>query len=311
MLHVPMTEPHHPDARAPDRLSWIQARDVRLRSYEWGDPTAPPVLLCHGMFDHGRGFDRLAPHLADDYRVVAFDARGHGDSDWVDTYTWPRDVMDVIYVMRSLGGPVHLIGHSKGGGQATDAATLAPELTGRLINIDGFGPPDDGGFSRPGAPDLDDLTIPQLCNRFLDRRRKADQRRAWRAYATFDELVARRGQQNPLLPKDWLRYFVHHGARVSEDGWRWKSDPMMVGGGFGPFKPEWIAPGWQRLRVPMLAVVGSIPDSWGPLPEAVLEPRLAHVPQLERATIDGAGHFVHMERPAELADVILDFLAEA
>ena len=40
------------------------------------------VLLCHGMFDHGRGFDLLAPLLADRFRVVAMDARGHGESSW-------------------------------------------------------------------------------------------------------------------------------------------------------------------------------------------------------------------------------------
>jgi len=47
----------------------------------------------------------------------------------------------------------------------------------------------------------------------------------------------------------------------------------------------------------------------GPLPEPLLSERLAHVPELERATIEGAGHFVHMEKPAETARVILDFVA--
>ena len=36
--------------------------------HEWGDPQATPILLCHGMFDHARGFDLLAPRLAERFR---------------------------------------------------------------------------------------------------------------------------------------------------------------------------------------------------------------------------------------------------
>jgi len=305
-----MIEPRHPDAVPPERTRWIETRDVRLRAYEWGDPKAPPVLLCHGMFDHGRGFDRLAPLLADRFRVVAIDARGHGESDWVDTYLWPLDVMDIVHVMEELGGPVHLIGHSKGGGQATDAAIWAPDLVGRLVNIDGFGPPDAGGFRPPGAPDQSDLGSAERCRGFLDRRRGAGQRLEWRAYPRFEDLVARRAEQNPLLEAEWLRYFVYHAARESEDGWRWKADPQTVAGGFGPFRPDWIAPGWTALRATMLAVIGSVEDAWGPLPEETLGPRLDYVERLERATVEGTGHFVHMEKPAELASIVLDFLGK-
>ena len=61
------------------------------------------------------------------------------------------------------------------------------------------------------------------------------------------------------------------------------------------------------LRVPMLAVVGTEPDTWQ-LAEAVAAERLAFVPELARAAVAGAGHFVHMERPRETADVLLGFL---
>jgi len=73
---VTSAEPRHPDAVAPERHWSIDAQGVRLHVHEWGDPTAPPLLLTHGMFDHGRGFDLLAPLLvAGGYRVLALDAR--------------------------------------------------------------------------------------------------------------------------------------------------------------------------------------------------------------------------------------------
>jgi pimeloyl-ACP methyl ester carboxylesterase len=301
-------EPQYPGARAPDRIRTFESRDAQLNAYEWGDPSAPPILLCHGFFDHGRGFDLLAPILAEHYRVISLDARGHGNSSWSDAYLWPTDVMDVLRVVRELGPETHLIGHSKGGGQVTDAATLCPDLRGKLVNLDGFGPPDEG-FLPPGAPDQSELSLPQRCAGYLDRQRKVHERVEWRPSDSLDDLVERRARQNPKLDRDWLRYFVYHGARQAEDGWRWKGDPMLVGGGFGPFRPDWIAPAWINIPVTMLAVIGSVEDHWGPLPEDILTERLAYVPRLERATIEGSGHFIQMERPVELARVILDFLA--
>ena len=52
-----------------------------------------------------RGFDLLAPLLSERWRVIAFDARGHGESDWADAYDWPVDVVDIVAILRSLGRP--------------------------------------------------------------------------------------------------------------------------------------------------------------------------------------------------------------
>lgn len=301
-----MNAPTFTDAVAPERIGFVDSFGLRLSVYEWGNPAAQPILMYHGMFDHGRGFDRLAPLLSDRYRVVALDARGHGDSDWAEGYAWHSDVGDVVNVMRWLDKPCFLLGHSKGGGQVIDAAIAAPELARAVVNLDGFGPPPEG-FDHPRRNASEATTAPAHFAEYLDRRRGLLEQRTWRPYATFDEMVARRSQQNPSLSVEWLRYFLYHGARESEDGWRWKVDPM-AGMGFGPFRPEWIGPSYQQLRVPLLAVIGSVEDTWGPLPEEVLAERLRHVETLERATVQGAGHFIHMEKPAATAALVRSFL---
>jgi len=306
MLHGIVAEPIFPGAVSPERVHTIESLGLALNVLEWGDPGAQPVVLTHGMWDHARSFAVFAPLLARRFRVLAIDARGHGESEWADAYTWPTDVQDIVNVIRAIGRQVYLIGHSKGGGQATDAARALPDLVGKLVNIDGFGPPTAHGFGPPGAP-LVDKPIPARCADFLDMRRRLMQRNGWRPYKSLDELVERRRAQNPRLSREWLRYFSFHGGREDSEGWRWKSDPYMSHG-FGPWRPEWIGPSFATLRVPMLAIIGSEQDTWGPLPEPMLAERLSYVPQLERRTIQGAGHFVHIERPTETADVILDFL---
>jgi len=298
-----VTEPQHPGAAAPERSRFFASDGVRLRVDEWGDPSAAPVVLLHGAFDHGRGFDLLAPLLAARFHVLSLTSRGHGDSEWVDSYAWWSDVADAVNLLRSLGRPAHLVGHSRGGGQATDAALWAPDCVRRLVNIDGFGPPPEG-FSPPGVP-VDARPPPARFREHLDRRRRATER-AWRPYASLEDLVDRRRAQNPRLSREWLRYFLFHGAREVEGGWVWKTDPEFAGG-FGPWKSEWIGPGWSGLRMPMLAMVGTEPDTWR-LDDAVASQRLAFVPQLVRAAVPDAGHFVHMEQPRAAADLLLGFL---
>ena len=306
MLHGIVTEPTFPGVVPPERTHTIESLGIALNVLEWGDPQAQPVVLTHGMWDHARSFAVFAPLLASRFRVVAIDARGHGESAWADAYTWPTDVHDIVNVIRSIGRQVHVIGHSKGGGQATDAARAVPDLVDKLVNIDGFGPASAQGFGPPGSPPVD-KPIPARCADFLDTRRRLRQRNGWRPYKSLDDLVERRRAQNPRLSREWLRFFSFHGASEDDEGWRWKSDPYMAHG-FGPWRPEWIGPSYATLRMPMLAIIGSEPDTWGPLPEPLLAERLSRVPQLERCTIQGAGHFVHIERPVETADVILDFL---
>ena len=90
-----MRELDFPGAVAPERTGTVVSAGVRLNLLEWGDPQARPLVLCHGMWDHARSFAVLAPLLAERFRVIAMDARGHGDSSWAAAYTWQTDVWDI------------------------------------------------------------------------------------------------------------------------------------------------------------------------------------------------------------------------
>jgi alpha-beta hydrolase superfamily lysophospholipase len=92
--------------REPDRTELVAVNRTELRLWCWGDPTAAPVLLLHGAYDHGRMFDDLAPRVAAlGYHVIALDFRGHGDSGPLDTgFAWALLHLDLALLVRDLVG---------------------------------------------------------------------------------------------------------------------------------------------------------------------------------------------------------------
>lgn len=289
--------PTYPGAVAPERIRNMDVGAIRLRVYEWGDPAREPLVMCHGMADHARAFDVIAPLLAQQHRVIAFDARGHGDSTWAGAYPAWDDVGDLCAVLNAVARPCHLVGHSKGGGIATDAASVAPGLVRTLVNIDGFGMPKEASPPPEAAP--------VVLGMFLDRQRA---RRDHKPVENLELLVERRHKANARLSLPWLRYFVHHGTRRVGEAVTWKYD-RAVGDSCAPWNSDWLARAWSNIGVPVLAVRGTEPDFFGPASDALLDERLSGVRHAQRVRVADAGHYVYMEQPERTAQVILDFIA--
>jgi pimeloyl-ACP methyl ester carboxylesterase len=293
----------YPGARAPERTRAVDSHGVRLVVYEWGEPHAPALLLAHGALDFARTFNVFAPLLADaGYRVVSWDQRGHGDSQHAELYGGAADRRDLLMVADSLGPQPHAaIGHSRGGALLVDVAYARPQRFAQVVVMDGLP-------SRPSTEFTErerSLIGQGEVARWLDRRRRLGGRQ--RKPGTLEELAARRARHNPRLSRDWLRYLVQQGARRDADGWRWKIDPALGMGGFGPRR---LRSGIERLPgfpVPLLALLcgRAEPMGWGTRREH-LEHHLPHDARLE--VMEDAGHFMHIEWPRETADLVLAFL---
>jgi pimeloyl-ACP methyl ester carboxylesterase len=301
-----MSDPsHYPGARPPDRQRQVDCNGIAIAVHEWGDESAPPLMLAHGGMDFARTFDVFAPLLADDgWRVVSWDQRGHGDSEHAPLYSWDSDLRDAAHVFDSVGpGPFPVIAHSKGGSLMLQLADAQPYRFTHLVNIDGLP-------SRRNLPDISDhqrtKLMAQEITGWLDRRRTlAD---AQRRPGTLEELAERRGRMNPRLDPAWLRYLVTVGARQDPDGWRWKIDPTLRFGGFGPWRPEWSMMRLPDIGVPVLAILGTAEDplGWGTQPEDVL----SHLPPGGRLEVlDGVGHFIHIEEPHAVAALVREHLS--
>jgi pimeloyl-ACP methyl ester carboxylesterase len=295
----------YPGARRPDRQRTVDSQGLAIAVYEWGDPADPPVLLAHGGFDFAGTFDVFAPILAaGGRRVVSWDHRGHGDSEHAALYCWEADLRDALAVFDSVTlEAVPVVGHSKGGSLMLQLADALPHRVSHLVNIDGLP-------SRRSFPDVSDhqrtKLLAQELTSWLDHRRTLID--AQRKPGTIEELAARRARMNPRLGTEWLQYLVTVGARHDEDGWRWKIDPTLRFGGFGPWRPEWSMMRLPDIGVPVLAMLGTEPDpmGWGTLPDDVI----SHLPAGGRLEIiEGAGHFLHIEEPHRVAEHVLEHIS--
>jgi pimeloyl-ACP methyl ester carboxylesterase len=296
----------YPGAVAPERRRSVTSHGVGLSVVEWGRAGDPPLLLAHGGSDFARTFDVFAPLLAaGGYRVVSWDHRGHGDSDAAALYSWEADVRDALAVLDSTASePIPLVGHSKGGGLLLDLALFFPERASRVVSLDGL-----PSTRRRGRRDVSKEERVQgradMLASWLDHRRRAHD--VQRRPGTLEALARRRGEMNPRLPFEWLCYLVTAGARRDADGWRWKLDPALRMGGFGPWRPGWVLDQLPTLRVPMLGLVSRIvePMGWGSNAEE-LRPYLA--PSTVVEDLADLGHFVHIEAPQRIARRVLDYL---
>lgn len=294
-----------PGARAPERTRTHDASGVEIAVHEWGRETDPVLFCVHGGSDFARTFDVFAPMLADaGWRVVAWDHRGHGSSGHAALYGWEADIRDALSVMSTVTDePAPVVGHSKGGALMMQLCDGSPYRISRMVNIDGM----PSKRRMPDVPDHDQSRmLAEEIGSWLDFR--AGAAASIRKPGTIAELARRRGKMNPRLSSEWLEYLVTVGAQRSEDGWRWRLDPSMRFGGFGPWRPEWSSLRMAGLTVPFLGIIGTVdePMGWGARARDVKQ----WLPAGGRLEVfEGAGHFIHIEDPRRTADMVLEFLS--
>lgn len=124
------------------RLNQVQCLDSkglhRMAYWEWGDSSNPKVVVCvHGLSRQGRDFDTLAAALSADFRVIAPDVAGRGQSDWLADplgYQLPAYVADMVTLVARLNtDSVSWVGTSMGGLIGLGLASLPNAPVKRLV----------------------------------------------------------------------------------------------------------------------------------------------------------------------------------
>ena len=121
----------------PERLH-VDAVGASINAFVWGEAAKPGIVLIHGGAAHAQWWSHIAPAFLPDYRVVALDLSGHGDSDRRQRYgldLWTDEVIAVIDAAEFASKPV-VVGHSMGGFVTIATAARHNDRLGGAIIID-------------------------------------------------------------------------------------------------------------------------------------------------------------------------------
>ena len=141
-LHAPdLGEERTPDTTdtVDSTVRDIKANGVRLRVSLCGE--GPPVLLLHGLFTHHGTWDAVMDEMSSEFRLVAPDFPGFGESEKPLSNRFSYDVVAFAEVVADLFaaldlGRAAIVGHALGGAVALSLAARHPELVSRLVLVD-------------------------------------------------------------------------------------------------------------------------------------------------------------------------------
>jgi pimeloyl-ACP methyl ester carboxylesterase len=274
---------------------------TRLHYVDWGNPSAPPLILVHGGFDHARSWDWTARALARDYHVIVPDLRGHGDSGWVNdgSYAMSKFVYDLAQLVELVDRPqVRIVSHSLGGSISLRYAGLFPDKVSKLVAIEAL------GLSPKAIAQRDETSNLDRWREFVTARRKGA-RKPRRQYATIEAAVERMRERNHQLTAEQALHLTRHGVNRNEDGsYGWKFDPYLHAHAPGPSDAE-LPEFWRAVTCPVLLCLGL--NSWASNP--VQDGRAAHFRDARLVEFADAGHWLHHDQFERFIGEVRGFLA--
>lgn len=249
------------------------------------------IVFVPGLLGSAYGFRTVTePLVAAGYRTIVIEPLGTGsstraeDSDYSLTAQADRigQVLDTLGLSESV-----LVCHAIGGSMCMRLAYRRPELVGGIVSING------GPAESAGTPGL---------------------RRAL-SVASFIRIFTGDG---------FVRGKLRDGLRDSSGDPSWVTDEVLKGytNAFGDDldpvldglkeiasapEPEPLAPNLGRIDCPVILVVGSAETDVG-MPDEEVELLRQHLPDLEVEIVEGAGQYVHEEKPAIVVTTIMDFI---
>ncbi|MCH2186310.1 alpha/beta hydrolase [Myxococcota bacterium] len=296
-----MREPTTPEIIGPASSYYVSQR-LKLHYVDWGNESAPPLLLVHGGKDHARSWDWVARALRDDYHVIAPDLRGHGDSAWAlgGHYTIHEFVLDVAQLIETLGlHPLKIISHSLGGAVALQYASIYPERVEKLVAIEGLGPPPEMIEKYRNVP------IWERVDEWIRDVRGLSSRNP-RRYPTIDAAAARMQEENPHLSPEQSRHLTVHGVARNEDGTvSWKFDNYARVFYPESWNPEERQLLWSRIDCPTLLIRGT--ESWASDP--TVDGRIEAFRNARAVNLEEAGHWVHHDQLDVFLSLVRPFLS--
>ncbi len=269
---------------------WEVGDGLRLAGDSWGDPDGPLVLLQHGGGQTRHAWKGTGQTLgAAGYHAVAFDARGHGDSDWASDGVYGQEAMveDLVRLVDALGGrrPV-LVGASMGGGVSLVAVGEDHVDATALVLVD---------------------IAPQIAMEGVARI-QAFMSQSPEGFDTLEQVAEAISGYQPQRARPRSLDGLAKNVRLGDDGrYHWHWDPAYRSGARNlEGRQARLEACARSLTLPTLLVRGGLSDI---LTEEGAQGFLDLCPHSEYVNVTGAAHMVAGDRNDVFADAVIDFLA--
>lgn len=244
---------------------------VQLEIAQRGPRDGMPVVLLHGITDSRLSYEPVWHRLPKHWHSIAVTLRGHGESDRPQQYTLPDIAGDVALLAEALQlEPMVVVGHSMGAAVAMQLAIDRPDLVRALVGMGAFASFGD----KSGLHAYRDTEIEELRDPVPDR-------------------VAREFQVSTLAtPMDeaMLELMVGESRKVPARVWRAAFDGLLA---------DSFCAGLPTLNLPVLLIWGSA-DAF--VPRADCDTLRSVLPAAQLQVYEGAGHALHWEQPARVAN---------
>jgi pimeloyl-ACP methyl ester carboxylesterase len=257
----------------------------KIEVVERGPRDGSPIVLIHCFTCAINYWDGMIPRLAREHRVIAVDLRGHGGSEKPTSgYSIPEQAELIAQALGQLGvRNAEVVGHSLGGPVTIALAEQSPQLVDRMVTVDSI--PDtsygDVGF-------IGELPFKPVIGEFF-----------WRIKPDFS---IRNGLKVAFAPGFSVPdAFVEDVKRMTYSAYTGSHDA------FDEYTGEEALP--QRAAAigkPLLAIMGA-EEQIAKDPEESLAAYRAGDPDAETKLVAGAGHSPNVEKPAETANLVLEF----
>lgn len=243
---------------------------------------AGELVIAHGLFGSVSNWQTVARRLAVRFRVLLVDLRNHGESPHSERMDYPSMAGDLAEFINSrCTGPAHLVGHSMGGKAAMATALLHPQAVRSLVAVDIAPVARLSGFDA-FAEALGSIPLDQIRSRS-----DAD------------------GHLQPAISEPGVRAFLLQNLRRDDQGqWYWRinlpviAEALPVIAAFPETDATWSGP--------TLFLRGGLS---GYVTDHDFETAKSRFPHARLETIAGAGHWLHAEKPTEVASAIERFVA--
>jgi len=276
-----------------ERTQHLQVNGLRLFCREWGRTDAPALVLLHGLRGFSGTWRALAAALCDRYRLIAYDQRGRGESDWDLRRNYYTDayLSDLESVVDQLGlQRFALLGHSMGGTTSYVYAARHPERLMALV-IEDIAP--GSSTSGPGA-----------------QRIVAEMQTLPASFASWAEARAYWERLRPSLNAAALEQRLLESMRADAGGrivWRYDAEGIRA----TRIKPDAsrsvdLWPAIERIKTPTLIIHGGASDFCPVSSVAAVCRRNSNI---RAVSIAAAGHYVHDDAPREFLTHVEGFLS--